>query len=400
MTTVKQAVILAGGMGTRLRPLTDTLPKPMIQLNHRPFLEYLIEMLKGNGISEVVLLLGYLPDKVMEYFKDGSKFGLSIKYSVGTVEDETGTRIRNAAHLLDSHFLLMYCDNFLPINLADLVAFHDAHQATATVTVYTNKDHSTKNNMIIDENGFVVTYDRTRKTPGLTGVDVGFFILPKTILSRMPQTNFSFEDVILPALIAEHQLAGYLTDHKYYSVGSLERLPITEQYLKPKKVVFLDRDGVINKKPPKAEYVKKWSEFEFLPGAVDALALLTKHGYQVFLITNQAGIARGAMTEADLADIHTKMIAELGRHGASIAGIYHCPHGWNENCECRKPKPGMLFQAAREHTLDLTKTVFIGDDERDEQAGRKAGCRTLLVTPERPLLDLVTEMIEADDQRR
>ncbi len=396
MVTIRQAVILAGGQGTRLRPITDTIPKPMIPLNQKPFLEYLLEMLRGNGITNVVLLLGYLPEKIMEYFGDGSRFGLSISYSVGAVSDETGTRIRNAANLLDSHFLLMYCDNYLPLDLKALVSFHDAHHTKATVTVYTNKDHATKNNMFVDDKGFVTIYDRSRKTPELNGVDVGFFILDTSILSRMPPKNFSFEDIILPRLIHERQLAGYCTDHKYYSVGSLERLPVTKRYLQPKKIIFLDRDGVINTKPPKAEYVKKWEEFVFLPGAIEALSLLTTHGYQIFLITNQAGIARGAMTEADLADIHTKMNAVLQKNGASITGIYYCPHGWDEHCDCRKPKPGMLFQAAREHLIDLTKTVFIGDDERDLQAGSQAGCTTLLATPDNTLLQVVRKLLESD----
>ncbi|MCK4416320.1 MAG: NTP transferase domain-containing protein, partial [Thermoplasmatales archaeon] len=125
MITIKQAVILAGGLGTRLRPITDKIPKPMIEFHNKPFLEYILEMLKNNGIEEVVLLLGYLPDPIVEYFGDGTKFGIKIKYSIGTIEDKTGTRIRNAEELLDDHFMLMYCDNYLPFNLQQYVDFHN-----------------------------------------------------------------------------------------------------------------------------------------------------------------------------------------------------------------------------------------------------------------------------------
>ncbi len=396
MTLVRQAVILAGGIGTRLRPLTYKIPKPMIALNNKPFLEYLIDLLKENGIEEVILLLGYLPEKIKEYFGDGSNFGIKIKYSIGDVSFETGKRIKNVEELLDDNFLLMYCDNYWPLNLKKLVKCHDEHNVLTTVTIYTNKDNFTKSNMKVNDQGYVILYDKSRKEKNLSGVDIGFFIINKKALELMPDTNFSFEKEILPKLIKKKQLAGYLTDHRYYSIGKIERLPITEQFLKPKKVIFLDRDGVINKKSPKADYVKSWDEFEFLPGAIEALKILTQNGYEIYIISNQAGIARGIMTEDDLKEIHEKMKKELREHGARISDIYYCPHGWDEGCECRKPKPGMFFQAAKEHCLDLTKAVFIGDDERDVEAGEAAGVKTILVTPEKSFLEIVKDLIKFD----
>ncbi len=387
MVLVKQAVILAGGRGTRLKSLTDNLPKPMISINRRPFLEYLIDLLKENGIEEVVLLLGYLPDKIREYFGNGSDFGIKIKYSIGDVSFETGKRIKNAEELLDNNFLLMYCDNYWPLNLKKLVEYHNNHNVLATVTIYTNKDNFTKSNMKVDDQGYVILYDKSRKEKNLFGVDIGFFIINKKVLELMPDINISFEKEILPKLIKEKQIAGYLTNHKYYSIGNLERLSITEKYLQLKKNIFLDRDGVINKKPPKADYVKSWDEFEFLPGSVEAITLLTKKGYDIYIISNQAGIARGIMTENNLKEIHEKMKKELENRGAKVSGIYYCPHGWDEGCECRKPKPGMFFQAAGEHHIDLTKAVFIGDDERDVEAGEAARVKTILVTPNKNFLD-------------
>jgi D-glycero-D-manno-heptose 1,7-bisphosphate phosphatase len=240
---LKQAVILAGGLGTRLKPITDKIPKPMIQFHNRPFLEYLIEMLRENGIEEIVLLLGYLPDKIVDYFGDGAKFGIKIKYSIGKIDDKTGTRIRNAKDLLDDTFLLMYCDNYLPLNLKQYIEFHNKQKTQATVMVYTNKDGFTKSNIFVDKNGLVVKYDKTRKDKNLNGVEIGFFILDKKkIFSLMTDDSFSFEKVVIPPLVQEHNLSGFLTDHRYYSIGNLERLKITEQFLKSKKVVFLDRD--------------------------------------------------------------------------------------------------------------------------------------------------------------
>jgi D-glycero-D-manno-heptose 1,7-bisphosphate phosphatase len=149
----------------------------------------------------------------------------------------------------------------------------------------------------------------------------------------------------------------------------------------PFDTVFLDRDGVINRRLPGA-YVRTWAEFEFLPGAKEALCRLTAAGLRLIVITNQRGIARGLMTEADLRDIHTRMLAELEPAGARIAAIYYCPHDKGE-CDCRKPEPGMIRQAQRDYpALDPARSVLIGDSLSDMEAGRRAGCRTLLVSPE------------------
>lgn len=149
----------------------------------------------------------------------------------------------------------------------------------------------------------------------------------------------------------------------------------------PLSTIFLDRDGVINRRLPD-EYVTTWAEFEFLPGAQEALRLLTEAGLRLIIITNQRGIARGLMSETDLHDIHARMLAELARAGALIAAIYHCPHDKNQ-CDCRKPAPGLLFQAQRDFPdLDFAASVLIGDSWSDMQAGRRAGCRTFLITNE------------------
>jgi len=366
----------------------------MIRFHGKPFLEYIIERLKENGVEEVVLLLGYLPNAIVDYFKNGEDFGIKIKYSIGEIEDKTGTRIRNAKKLLDNYFMLLYCDNLLPIDFIKYFDFYKNIKSSASVIVYTNKDGFSKNNIKIDENGYVINYDKERNEKDLTGVDIGFFILEKEkIFSLMPKDNFSFEKVVLPSLIKRNDLSAFLTDQRYYSIGNLDRLKITEEFLMPKKVVFLDRDGVINKKPPKADYVKSWDEFEFLPGVLEGIKILTENNYQIYIISNQAGIARGMMTEKDLEDIHNKMINEIKKHSGKINDIYYCPHGWDEGCECRKPKPGMFYQASREHHLDLTKSIFIGDDERDNLAGDAADVKTILISPKDNFLEIIQSKI-------
>ena len=386
-----QAVILAGGQGVRLRPLTDNIPKPLVPFHGRPFLDYLLHQVKEQGILEVVLLVGYLGQQIREFCGDGARWGLKIKCVESPVEAETGTRLKDAASELESHFLLMYCDNYWPMNLPQMWRAFQESGADGMVTVYANRDGYTRNNLLTDESGSVAAYDSTRTAPGLNGVDIGYALLSKEVLGHLPQKNVSFEHTVYPALSSRGKLLGYRTEHRYYSVGSHERLPLTEAFLKPQRAIILDRDGVLNERPERAHYVTNWAEFQWLPGAVEALCLLGRAGYKVIIITNQSGIARGIMTEDDLAAVHGAMTIDIACEGATVDAIYHCPHGWDDGCFCRKPSPGMLFQAQRDFHLDLTKTTFVGDDERDIEAGEAAGCLTDLVGPGRSLLDIVRE---------
>jgi len=388
-----QAVILAGGRGTRLRPLTDTVPKAMIRFNGKPFLEYLIEHLKEQGFKKVLLLLGYLPHKIQDHFGDGSSFGIQIEYSITDVENETGRRIKLAKQKLEQCFLLMYCDNYWPMHMKDMWERFLTTRTSAQITVYTNKDNYTKSNVLVDDDGMVICYDKSRSFNNLQGVDIGFAITRKKVLDELADENVNFENVIYPILVKKRQLSAYLTDHRYYSVGSHDKLYLTDLFWQRRPAIILDRDGVLNEKSQKARYVRSWSEFKWLPGAKEAIRLLKCTGYIVIIVTNQAGIARGIMTESDLTSIHEQMKKDLAEIGASVDAIYYCPHGWDEGCECRKPKPGMLFQAQRDFHLDLTRTFFVGDDIRDIQAGEQVGCKTLLVDSDLSLLQLVKEKI-------
>jgi len=163
--------------------------------------------------------------------------------------------------------------------------------------------------------------------------------------------------------------------------------------MKGAKSIFVDRDGVLNRKPVTSRYVRNWSEFQWMPGAIEAVALLKKAGYQVILITNQAGIGLGQMTEQDLFKIFDLMQLDLGKQGGQLDGMYFCPHRPDAGCNCRKPKPGLLLKAKEELGLDLAKTTFIGDEDKDLLAGQQAGCPTLLVSPGCSLLDLVRTRI-------
>lgn len=141
--------------------------------------------------------------------------------------------------------------------------------------------------------------------------------------------------------------------------------------------VFLDRDGVINVNRP--DHVKNWDEFQFLPGSLDALALLALSGIPVFVVTNQAVVNRGVVPQHVIDEINSRMKAEIQSHGGRLDAVLCCPHAPEENCGCRKPQPGLLLTAAESHGLDLKRCYVIGDALSDIRAGQAVGCQTIMV---------------------
>lgn len=389
-----QAVILAGGLGTRLRPFTETQPKPMYPIEGKAFLERLIEMLRDRGFERILLLLGYLPEKIQAYFGSGKPWGVQIDYSISSVDHETGRRLKLAESKLDDVFLLLYCDNYWPMPFDKMwTRFQNHPNVSAMLTVYRNTDGYTRDNVLCSEEGFIVRYDKSRAQLGLKGVDIGFALIRKSLVRELPHENLSFESYYYPKLASEGLLLAYPTDHRYYSIGSNQRIPITEEFFSQSPTIFLDRDGVLNCKPAKGQYVRAWDDFIWAPGAKQALRILNREGFRTIIITNQAGIARGLMSENDLERIHAAMRAEAEDAGGAIHKIYYCPHHWEEHCDCRKPKPGMFFQAHRDFNLNLRDIYYIGDDECDRQAADAADCRFLQVSESFPLLACVDRVI-------
>jgi D-glycero-D-manno-heptose 1,7-bisphosphate phosphatase len=401
MNAPRQAVILAGGLGTRLRPLTDDRPKPMVVFHGKPFLEHMIATLRDAGIRRVLLLLGYRAEKVVAHFGDGRRFGVEITYAIGPVEDETGMRLARAraAGLIDPLFLLLYCDNIWPLELARMSAEYLRAGRRAMTTVYANDDGWTRHNVKVD-GGRVVTYDRARRSPDLAGVDIGFGLFERGVLDLLPAgENVSFEASVYPQLIAAGELGAFVTRHRYYSIGSLERLPETTEFLARRKTVLLDRDGTLNALMPPAQYVTRRSEFRWLPGALDGLRALAQAGYRVAIVTNQPGVERGMLSASDLDTVHSGMIADARAAGGRIDAVFVCTHGWEAGCDCRKPRAGLLFGAQRELRLDLSRTTYIGDDERDGVAAQAAGAPFVRVGPGfSNIYDAVTAVIKGERQ--
>lgn len=400
-TKIGQAVILAGGMGTRLKPFTDNCPKPMYPIEGKPFLEYLINQIKEFGINNVVLLLGYMAEIIMEYFGDGEKWGVQIQYSVHPVEFETGLRLycANQEGKLHEEFILLYCDNYCPINYNQLYREYRKNNAMIQVSVYNNIDNYSKSNLKTDSEGRVEIYDKTRGIVDLKGVDIGYAIVNRKIMEYVTDDNSNFEAVVYPIMVEQRKMFGTITRHRYYSVGSWERIYLTETFFKNTKTIFLDRDGTMNVRPNKACYVEKPDDFVWLPNAREAIALLKKNGYRLFVVSNQPGIARGALSIETLRQIDNKIQADLKEYNAQIDSFYYCTHDWDEDCDCRKPKPGLFFQAQKEWSLDLSKCWMLGDDERDMHAGGDAGCKCMYITEQHPLMEAVKMILRLENEK-
>lgn len=396
MKEISQAVIFAGGVGERLKPFTETEPKPMYRFRNKPFLEYLICQVREWGITDIVLLLGYLSEKVTEYFGDGSFLGVNIEYVITPVEYETQYRLKAAIDILRDEFLMLYCDNICPIDFKRLRQEYEANNALVQFTAYANEDGYTKSNLRIANDGKVELYDKKRITPGLKGVDIGYAVVSKKIFSLMSSSNDNFEAVVYPRLVEKSKLYATVTKHRYYSIGSFSRIELTKKYLSGQKYIFLDRDGVVNRRPPKAEYICRPMDFVWIEGARTAIKRLNDAGYFIIMISNQAGIARGILTHDDFHAIQKRMDLDLKKINAHIDAVYYCPHGWDEGCGCRKPEPGMLYQAQKDFSINLTECILIGDDERDIMAAHNADMRSVLVTGDYTLLDAVDDILAGE----
>ena len=388
MTAPEQAVILCGGLGTRLRPLTNNMPKPMVPVNGKPFLEYLIAQLRDEGFLRILLLTGYRGEMIRDYFDTGKSLGVEIFYSHGPNEWDTARRIWEAREHLESRFLLLYSDNFVQFNIQRLQRLHQKNNAPITLLLAPKE----KGNIRVSAEGRVEAYDKTRSGASLNYVEIGYMMIERDLIledfpdyAEFPDFNFS---ELLQKYAQQAKIAGLIVHDPYHSISDLARLQLMCEYLKPKRILLIDRDGTMNKKAPQGEYITNWSKFQWIPETLQAMKDLAKEGFQFIVITNQAGIARKMINPEELEKIHQKMVEALATEGVKVLKIYMSPHHWDDNSFMRKPSPGMFFQAAKEYNLRMDRCLYVGDDERDCQAAVNAGCGMVYVSNENKLPSL------------
>ena len=371
--------MLCGGRGERLRPLTDSQPKPMVTVNDRPFLFYLLHQLSSHGIKRFVLLTGYLGEMVQEYFGNGSRWGWEITYSQRPAEWQTVARIFEVVDELDEKFILLYSDNFAQFRLSELLKTNVHHRSAITLSIAEKRP----GNIAIDSDGRVLSYDAGRKSRDSTFVEIGYSLIVKEkILDCLERRKSeSFAEVIRD-LATNQAVSAVLVKTGYESISDPSRLAKTADYLKQKKILLLDRDGTLNKKSLPGEYVNSLSEFIWIESSRNALKILAQNGFSFIVITNQAGVSLGKTSVSDLEAIHDQLRADFQSDGLTLLDIYVCTDHWNSNSKFRKPEPGMFFAAANQHKFRLDQVIYVGDDIRDGVAAGNAGCKSVLVSSE------------------
>lgn len=397
-------VIQAGGKGTRLKSLTkDKIPKPLLEINGKPMIEWQIENVRKYGIQEVVLIIGHLGNKIKEYFQDGARLGVHLTY----IEEKeplgsAGSLYDLKSMLCNENFIFIFGDVMFDMDLNRMVRFHEQHHALATLAVHPNTHPYDSDLVILNREGQVTGFDaktNERMYWYRNLVNAGIYIISDRLIRDLaePQKLDLEKDLILPAVetgeIYGYQTTEYIKDagtpDRFHEVSTDQRNGLWEmKNLRHKqKCIFMDRDGTLN---VYKGLITDVDAFELEKTAAEAVGLINKSGYLAIVATNQPVVARGMCERSDVAHIHRKMEVLFGRQGAYVDDIIFCPHhpdrGYPEenvnykiSCTCRKPNTGMILQMAEKYHIDLSKSYMIGDSTVDIQTGINAGLRTVLV---------------------
>jgi len=409
-----QVVILAGGLGTRLQKVAGNVPKALMPVAGRPFIEHQFQMLSAAGAGDVLLCVGHLGDKLETHVGDGSRFGLRVRYAH---EDPTrllgtGGALVNALPLLQETFMVMYGDSYLPIDYAAFLhAFMNCGHP-AMMSVFRNNGQWDHSNTRV-ANGQVISYDKIAPLGTVDYIDYGLTAFQRqeieTYRDYKPPLDMA---IILKNLVERKALAAWEAPRRFYEIGKPEGLAELEEFLTTEHsesqppltaidavvlhpAIFLDRDGTLNEmvydethglldSPRRPEQVK------LVRGAAAFMCRARELGYKLIVVTNQPGIAKGTLTLAELEAVNQSLAKLLAAEAARWDALYFCPHHpsgtpgtaseFVRDCDCRKPKPGLLLRAAAELDVDLKSSWMVGDGLNDVQAGNSAGCKTALVT--------------------
>lgn len=354
-----KVVILAGGKGERLKPLTSSIPKALAPIDGTPIIKLQIDSLASMGIREFIILTGYKSSMISAYLENVYRESdVRIKCVETPPEFSPAARILAVKDQLDCEFLLLYCDNLV----SDIESIQRVIDSKEKLTFLV--EERMIGNMVVTPN---VRYHINRSSSSPM-VDLGYF---KVNCDSFLKTLMKSDS--LPSAISEftnlHKCAVMLTYNSLSSVSDMLRF---NEKRKNRKTILIDRDGVLNDKMPHREYLSRFEDYNLISENIAALSKFYSAQTDFIIITNQPGVATGQVSLDFLESLHDRLIVELACRGISVIGIYVCPHHWNENCECRKPKPGMINQAIADYNLDRTKLVFIGDEQKDMDAATNA----------------------------
>lgn len=405
-----KVVIMAGGKGTRISSVASDIPKPMIRIGDMPVLEHEIMCLRDQGFDDLIITVSHLGHIIMDYFGDGSKkspvtgkqFGVHIEYFVEEQPLGNAGALFKIKDKLTEDFLLLNADAVFDIDFNRFVAYHNQKGGLVTLFTHPNSHPYDSGLIISSENGVVEQWlakEDERPKYYRNRVNAGIHIIsPKALECEINTPKIDLDRQLLKPLAGTGKMFVYDSPEYVKDMGTPDRYEavcrdfengtVQHKNLRQKqKAIFLDRDGTINKY---VGFLCDIEEFELIDGVSDAIKTINSSGYLAIVVTNQPVIARGDVTLGELNEIHNKMETLLGLEGAYLDGIFFCPHhphkGYDGevtelkiDCECRKPKAGMLFKAAECFNIDLSESWMIGDSENDILAGIAAGCKTGLI---------------------
>lgn len=398
-----KVVIIAGGKGTRMGGLTQTIPKPMIPIAGKPILEHQIELVRRYGLTDVVVLTGYKGNVIEDYFGDGRRCGVDIMYCREDAPLGTAGAVKEIEDFINSDFLVLYGDLIMDMDLDSLVSTHLSRKPMATIVVHPN-DHPYDSDIVeVDEEDRVTAFYNKPHKEGVyyrNLVNAAVYAMSPMIMKYIPKGAFSdFARDIFPRVMGSGEtICAYNTPEYIKDIGTMERLSEVEADIisgkvgrlnkrNKRKAVFIDRDGVMNPEPDLSRPV---DGFELYPGTTEAVKSLNKSEYLSVVVTNQPAVAKGFITMDDLNAVHAKLETLLGQDRAYIDRIYYCPHHpekgfegevseYKMDCDCRKPRTGLIEKAIKDLNIDIDGSFIIGDRTVDIMTGINAGLKTVLV---------------------
>ncbi len=404
-----KTVIMAGGRGSRISELFPDIPKPLIPIQNVPVLERELISLKSQGFEDIIITVSYMGEKIEEYFGDGTKWGVRITYFEEKVPlGNAGALFKMRDILGNEPFLLLNADAVFDVDFNRMATFHQSHGGLVTLFTHPNS-HPYDSGLIIENENHEVEqwlakederpkYYKNRVNAGLHIIDPKVLDRSEVNTETIGTVKVDLDRQILKPLCGTRKMFCYDSPEYVKDMGTPERFKSVEsdfisgivqgKNLKNmQKAVFLDRDGTINKY---VGFLRDIEEFELIDGVAEAIRIINASGYLCIVVTNQPVVARGEVSIRQLEEIHSKMETLLGMEGAYVDAIYYCPHhpdrGYpgeiselKKECDCRKPKPGMLLKAAKDFNIDLSRSIMLGDGKNDVKAGLSAGCKSVLI---------------------
>ena len=399
-----QVVVLMGGLGTRLQGITEGKPKSMIEVRGLPFFQYQMNILKWNGFSHFIFCVGYGGSTIENYFSDGMKSGMNIRYSYdGERLLGTGGALRQAYAMLEEDFIVIYGDSFMDVDYQEITYRYfrekETQGALGLMTILQNHDRYDKSNVVMQDH-HQVYYNKIDRTSDMKFVDYGILVLNKRLIGRIPPQETCDIARILTDISAEGFLCGHEVKRRFYEIGSPASLAEFQEYVDLRfytshPAVFLDRDGtmteiVFNEDSETLDAPLGCSELKLLPGVVEAVRAFRELGFLIFVVTNQPAAAKGKTTLEVIYDINRYFCDLLEKGHAALDEVFICPHFPKasertresfliQDCRCRKPNPGLIQKAIGKYNIDIGKSFMVGDSHTDILAGFRAGLKTVFI---------------------